>query len=525
MAVDWLFRGAILTMDPSAPRTHALAVAGGRILALGEEAERAADGRTRRVDLGVRALLPGFHDAHVHLAAHGLELAQLDLKEERSLSDLVRSVERRHRELPDGVWLLGSGFALERLGLATVGAQEAEALERAAPGRRVALRSQDHHSLWANRAAMRAAGIDRRTPDPENGVLVRDARGEPSGLLLERATELLARHLPEPDEGELARAVARAGADLARRGVTTVHDMAYQPPSHWRALADAASEESFPLRVWACIGQGQIEQAAAVGLATGQGGGRFRVGGAKFFADGALGSHTAWMLARYADRDHAGVAVDAFDVLSARLPLAIRAGLTPVVHAIGDAANRSVLDALEEHRPQWRAAGLLPRIEHVQHLHPDDQPRFAQLGVVASAQPLHLTFDVPTIRRSLPDRMERAYPFRSLLDSGAVLAFGSDTPVAEPDVVAGLRAATLRSGVDDSVLMPRERLTTAQALAAYTTGGARAIGRHNRSGRLAPGFEADLTVLSHDPEGGLDDLAIEATMCAGAITSGASSLE
>jgi hypothetical protein len=301
--------------------------------------------------------------------------------------------------------------------------------------------------------------------------------------------------------------------------------MAYEPPAYWRATASAASTGSYPLRVWACIGQEHIEEAAAVGVATGQGGGSFTVGGAKFFADGALGSLTAWMLEPYAGSGgNVGVPVDGPEVLARRLPLAVRAGLTPVVHAIGDAANRAVLDALERTAPAWRAAGLRPRIEHAQHVHPDDLPRFAGLGVTASAQPLHLTFDVPTIQRTLPDRVERAYAFATLLATGATLAFGSDTPVAEPDVILGLRAATRRQGADGSVLGAGERITVAQALEAYTLGAARAIGREARSGRLAPGFDADLVILSHDPTRSLDDLEVVATMKGGAVTYGEDAL-
>ena len=525
MSADWLFRGTVLTLDAARPRTHALAATAGRIVALGDRAEAAAGPGTRVVALGEQALLPGFHDAHVHLASHGLELAQLDLKDVRSLDALLQRVAARANALPEGAWILGNGFALERLGLEAIGPDEGDALERASAGRPVALRSQDHHSLWGNRHALRLAGIDRTTVDPPEGVIQRDHRGEPTGLLLEHAMALLAARIPEPDANELARAQQRAGAHLAARGVTTVHAMAYEPARHWRATADAASTAAYPLRVWACVGQEHIEQAAELGVATGQGGGSFTVGGAKFFADGALGSLTAWMLEPYAGRGgDVGVAVDGPEVLARRLPLAIRAGLTPVVHAIGDAANRAVLDALEATGPSWRAAGLRPRIEHAQHLHPDDLPRFGALGVTASAQPLHLTFDVPTIVRTLPDRTDRAYAFASLLAGGATLAFGSDTPVADPDVILGLRAATGRSGQDGTVLGAGERLTVQQALEAYTCGAARAIGREDRSGRLAPGFDADLVVLSHDPTRTLDDLTVMATFKGGAVTHGEDAL-
>lgn len=516
---DTLLVGAALTMDPEAPVAEALALRGDRIVHVGDRAGAEAwrGPRTRVVELGEAVAVPGFHDAHVHLTQHGLELAQLDLSDTRHVAEAVARVAERARRTPPGAWVLASGFALQRWGLATLGAEERAALDAAAPDRPVLLRSQDHHSVWLNPAAMRLCGVASRTPDPENGSIVRDGHGEPTGLLLERAAELAWRHVPAPTGDELRAAVRAAGLDLAARGVTTVHHMAYEPAAYWRELARAASGPAFPLRVWACVPQEDIEHAAALGLATGQGGERFQVGGAKFFADGALGSRTAWMLEPYAGGG-TGVAVHGPEVLSERFPLAIAAGLTPVTHAIGDAANRAVLDALERTAPAWRAAGLRPRVEHAQHLHEADVPRFAALGVVASMQPVHLTFDVDSVHDLLAGREGRAYAMRSLLDSGAVLAFGSDTPVATPDVVSGLRAACRRAGPEGRPLAPEQALRPEQALAAYTTGAAHAIAWEQRSGKLAVGYDADVTVLSHDPRRSLDGLAVRATFLAGRET-------
>jgi len=242
------------------------------------------------------------------------------------------------------------------------------------------------------------------------------------------------------------------------------------------------------------------------------------IGGAKFFADGALGSQTAWMLEPYQGTANTGMAIAGPEVLARRYPLAIAAGLTPVTHAIGDRANRVVLDALEATRSVWRARGLRPRLEHAQHLHPAEVGRAGALRLICSMQPIHLTFDAPTIRATLGDRLERAYPMRSLLASGALLAFGSDTPVASPDVVAGLHAACWRRDTAGEVLGEGEALTPAQALSAYTRDAAFAIGREGRSGRLSEGFDADLTVISHDPTRELEGLEILATVKAGKWT-------
>ena len=510
------YNGSILTMD-SRPRAEALAVRGGRILALGkvEEVLALAGRDTERINLAGRCLLPGFHDSHVHLSAHGLELSRLNLSHAETLEEALALIQTRASELPEGAWLLGSGFSTSRW---DVEALTKEPLDHVAPRHPVFLRSQDHHSAWVNSAALARAGVHAGTPDPENGTILRGEDGEPNGGLLEHAATLIARVVPPPDDATLAEAVRRAGEDLARLGITTVHHMAYESPDGWRTMAQAASRDDYPLRVWACIDQENAEHAAAIGLATGQGGDRFMIGGAKFFADGALGSLTAWMLEPYDGTNERGMPVHGPEVLAARLPVVIDAGLTPVTHAIGDAANRAILDALEATKPLWEAKGLRPRIEHAQHLHPDDIPRFGQLGVIASLQPYHLVFDAKRIKKLLPGRVGGAYAARSLLATGAPLAFGSDTPVADPDVRLGLLAACRRLGADGKVLNSQELLSPDEALLAYTRDAAYATGRESRSGRLRPGFDADFTILSHDPLVSLDGLTVAGTVLAGEWT-------
>lgn len=514
-----LFAGRVRTFDPALPQAEAVALRAGRVAYVGDRAgARAWIGRaTRVVEAPGACALPGLHDAHVHLTQHGLELAQVRLDDATTLDEGLARVARAAARQPEGSWVLGAGFALQRWGLATL---RHEDLDRVAPRHPVLLRSQDHHSAWVNAAALEVAGIDAATPDPARGSIVRDADGRPSGLLLEKALDLVWDRLPEPGAAALAAALDAAGADLAARGITTVHHMAAERPSYWRALASRASRadgHAFPLRVWAAIPHADLEHAAAIGLATGQGGNRFAVGGAKFFADGALGSRTAWMLDPYPGGGH-GFAVDGPEVLRARFELAARSGFAPVVHAIGDAANRAVLDALEATAPTWRGAGLRPRVEHVQHLRAPDVARLGALGAVASMQPIHLTFDAPSVRALFPDRLGDAYRMRDLLHAGAVLAFGSDTPVASPDPFAGLRAAVRRRGVDGTDLGAAQALTPEEALHAYTVGAATAIGRAGRSGVLRVGADADVTLLDHDPVDDLDDLAVRATFLAGEAT-------
>ncbi len=512
----------VRTLDPERPLADAVALAGGRVLAVGsrDAVLDLRDGATEVVSLPGACLLPGFHDAHVHLAQYGRELTAVDLQDAPDLASGLELVAARAKRTSAGEWITGSGFALDRWGIgADAGAVlTAAALDVAAPHNPVLLRSQDHHAGWANSAALAAAGVRRETADPPRGTIVRAADGAPSGYLLEHAVDLVTAAIPTPGREAYAAALHAAGADMAARGITTVHHMAYEPPAGWRAIADAASSDDYQLRVWACIPHADLERAAAIGIATGQGGARFALGGAKFFADGALGSRTALMLEPYEGTQERGMAVEPLEVLCERFRAAAEAGLTPVTHAIGDAAVRTVLEALEATADAWRPAGLLPRIEHVQHVHADDVARLGRLGVVASMQPIHLRFDAGSVVRWLGDRRDRAFPMRSLAAAGALLAFGSDAPVARPDVFEGLRAAVRRHGADGTVLPMEEALGPEAALEAFTHGAARAIGWGHRSGRVRRGYDADLVALDHDPVDDLDDLQVLATLSAGRFT-------
>lgn len=519
---DVIYRnGVILTMDePGA--AQALALRGNRILAVGSDSEvmPLQTPRTRVLDLRGACLLPGFHDAHAHLLGFGLLLDQLDLAGTRSAAEAVQRVAAAAKAAPEREWLLGKGFPLSSWSdRSTV---TAAALDEASGDRPVLLRSQDLHSAWLNSAALQQLGFTADSVDPEGGEIVRDAAGAPSGLLLERAALQAVTRLPELPQSRLQAALLAAAQQLASLGITTVHDMAMEPARNWQQLASAASSGSagsdFPVRIWACIDQEHIEHAAAIGLATGQGGSNFMIGGAKFFVDGALGSRSALMLEPYEGTADCGVAVHGHDVLAERIPLAVAAGLTPVAHAIGDAAAQALLDVLEATAADWQAQGLRPRLEHAQHLAAADVQRLATLGVIASLQPIHLTFDATVIPALLGERSKEAFVTRDLRAAGVSLAFGSDVPVAPPDVLAGLRAATTRKAQDGSVFHAEQALDVMEALAGYTSGAAWAIGREASSGRLKAGFDADLVVLSADPRVDLDGLTVLQTVKAGRVT-------
>ncbi|MEX2500787.1 MAG: amidohydrolase family protein, partial [Trueperaceae bacterium] len=343
---DRILRGAVVrTLDADRPSADAVALRGGRVLAVGSEAEVrsrvASDAET--IDLDGLTVLPGFHDAHVHLASHGREGLQVRLEGTTRFTELVNRVRDRAAHEEDGAWLLGSGFAEQRWPSAPDRAE----LDAAVPDRPVLLRSQDHHSAIANGEALRRAGIDATTSDPNDGRIERRADGTPTGVLRERAVDLLLRAVPTPGPEGLHEALLHGARRLSMLGVTTAHHMAYESAAEMRAVADAASSDAFPLRTWACLPHEELDAARALGIATGQGGDRFTIGGAKFFVDGALGSLTAWMLEPYLDSSDAGMRVIELDALHERVGIAIATGLTPVTHAIGDAAVRAVLNVYE----------------------------------------------------------------------------------------------------------------------------------------------------------------------------------
>lgn len=518
---DVIYRnGLFLTFNDRRPTAQALSIRGGRIQAVGTDAEVAGLGRrdTRIVDLHGAVVLPGFHDAHVHLSGYGLELERIDLS---SAAGTREALTMLGSATGDG-WLRGAGFSAASWGADTL---TAAALDEVVPDRPVFIRSRDFHSAWLNSRALELLGITAVTPDPEGGRIARDASGNPTGLLLEAAASEALGRMPPATRAELMAALDAAAGQMASMGVTTVHHMAAEPGSHWQAIADRASRGDYPLRVWSCLPQEDLESAAVIGLATGQGGHNFTVGGAKFFVDGALGSATAWMLKPYEGSEDTGVQMLDVTVLQERIALAVSSGLVPVVHAIGDAAVHETLNALEACRDEWQARGMRPRIEHVQHITEADVKRIAKLGVIASMQPIHLTFDAVHAGRLLGDRVSQAFPFRQLLRAGTVLAFGSDAPVAPPGVLAGLAAATSRRGTDGSTFGLAERISPEEALHAYTRGAAQAIGAEQRSGMLEEGFDADLVVLSDDPLSSLESSEVLRTVKAGVITYDSGALE
>ncbi|WP_448581949.1 amidohydrolase [Thermaurantiacus sp.] len=443
-----------------------------------------------RLDARGATILPGFIDSHLHLMGLGLRLIALDLAPARSLDEALDRVRRHAARLPAGAWVTGGGWNQVRWG---AGFPTAADLDRAVADRPAALQRTDGHALWVNSAVLKAAGITRATRDPPGGRILRDSAGNPTGILVDAAMDLV--RPPPPGALERDKALATALAHLAELGVTSVHDMGVTP-ADWnlfRAFGDAGR---LTVRITGyAAGMEAADDIAPLGPTPWLYDGRLRLQGVKLYADGALGSRGAWLKAPYADEPgNRGLRLLDHARLRNLMSRANFAGYQLAVHAIGDAANAEVLNAYAEIAPAY-GSGLRNRIEHAQVLDPADIPRFRALGVTASMQPIHATSDRTMAEARLGlDRLAGAYAWRSLLASGALLAFGSDAPVEPANPFLGLHAATTRAG-----WRTEEALSLEAALAGFTVWAARAGLADGRAGRLVPGAFADFILLDEDP--------------------------
>jgi predicted amidohydrolase YtcJ len=494
-----LRNGTIRTLDPSLPTVAALWIAGDRI-AGGVGVHETALPSPETVDLGGRCVLPGFTDAHVHFPTWAL--AQRDVRLD-GCGSLAEALDRVRSHESTGSWVRGQGW---RDADWPDGPPTREALDAVVGDRPAMLISKDYHALWLNSPALALAGGDLEVA---GGVVVRDAAGEPTGVLYEQAAWQFKERYSRPPEDEYLDAM-RAGVKLAAsRGVTCVHDKDgwLGAIGLWQRLEQ---QGGLPLRVWQSTPAFRLPQLREVGLRSGAGSPLLRLGYLKAFMDGTLGSQTAWM------SDGSGVVITTGEELEEIVREGADAGWPVAVHAIGDAANHAALDAFERSREAWQPRGLRPRIEHAQCLDPADVLRFAELGVTASVQFSHAPSDEQLAKRFWADRLERAYSFRSLLDAGALLANGSDAPVEELEPWAGVVAAVLDHWRED------QRLTLAEALHAVCVAPAWLSHDERVRGTLVPGRLADLVVLDRDPFAcepeELRDVQVVSTMVAGSWT-------
>lgn len=509
---DLVLRGGrIRTQDPARPLASALAARDGLLVAVGDDADVAGliGPHTRVVDLAGRTALPGLFDAHLHLSGLCEASRRVDLLGTTSEAEVVARVAARAAHTPPGEWVLGRGWDQNDWERREFPSHAA--LAAAVPRHPVALWRVDGHALLANAAALELAGVDAATPDPPGGLILRDAAGDPTGVLVDAATALVEAHVPPLGADALRDALPQVAAELHRLGLTAVTDAG----ASWaeaQLYAQLARADRLPLRVHVMLHADDPavwQDTPGLPAADLDGRGRVAVRAVKAYADGALGSRGAALLEPYADDPgNSGLLLTPPERLLALTERCLRAGWQLGTHAIGDRANRLVLDtyaaALARVPPLERAVPEPRlRIEHAQVLDPADIPRFGQLGVIASMQALHQSSDCPWAGERLgPTREQGAYAWRRLVDSGALLCGGSDAPVERPDPLAGLHAFVARpdpSGRSPGGWHPAQALTRAEALSALTTWAAQASFAEDRLGRLAPGLAADLVVLSGDP--------------------------
>jgi hypothetical protein len=499
MSATLLLRGGPIWTGRGRPISRALAIAGPRVLALDEAAEEAASAETRVVDLGGRLAVPGFNDAHVHFLEGGLGLLSVDLRDARDELEMARRLGERARTLPAGEWITGGQWdheAWPARRLPTRAHIDAET-----PAHPVFVRRLDGHMALANTPALRAAEITRGTPDPPGGTIEKDARGEPTGILKDKAMDLMRRAMPPRSPARMRLAVQAALREAARHGVTTVQDNS--PVESLPVYLDlqAAGALTARLCVWRPIEV--LDALIDAGVRPGLGDEWVRLGALKLLADGSLGAGTAAFFEGYADEpDNRGLLLKTEDEIRRLVLRADAHGFQLAVHAIGDRANALVLDCFAEARlrnPGWDRRW---RIEHAQHVRAADVARFRELGVIASVQPFHAVDDMRFAERRLgAQRSREAYRLRSFRDAGVPLAFGTDWYVEPLDPRTVLHAAVLRearAGGPAGGWMPQERVAMEDALDAYTRGSACAERTDGEKGTLAPGMLADVTVLADD---------------------------
>jgi len=497
-----LYNGTIHTMDPARPRAEAVAIAGHRILAVGnnEEIQALLAPRGEALNLRGRTVLPSFTDCHIHFLSYALRLRQIDLTGLASKEAVLERIAKRAAETTPGRWLQGGGW--DRNLWPDPSFPTKADLDRVAPEHPVALSSKCGHALWVNSRALELAGITADTPDPDGGEIERHpATGEPTGILKEQAIQLVRQAIPRPEPEEIEEAIAQAIPHLHRAGLTGVHDC--EGVEAFAAFQRLAARGELRLRVLMHIPLENLDSAIQLGLRSGFGNEVLRIGAVKMFADGSLGARTAAMLEPYeGEPDNLGIMVMSEEELKEMVRKACQAGIAPAIHAIGDRATHAVLNAYEAHHPLWREQGLRPRVEHAQLLTSEDIQRLGHLGVIASMQPIHCTADMEMVDRHWGARGAGAYAFRGLLDAGATLAFGSDCPVEDFSPLAGIHAAVTRRRADGlpgpQGWRPSERITVAEAVRAYTQGAAYASGEERLKGSISPGKLADLVVLSQD---------------------------
>lgn len=505
LAPDLLILNAtVRTMDPTQPAASAVAIAGNRILAVGATADLRplAGPKTRVIDAGGKSVLPGFNDAHVHWLSGGFSITNVDLRDATSPAEFARRIGEFAKQLPQGRWILGGDWDHEKFPGAQLPTREM--IDSVTPDHPVFVSRLDGHMALANSLALKLAKVTKDTPDVDGGLIVRNAQGEPTGILKDAAMNFVEKVIP-PRSWEENLAAARAATEhAAQLGVTSVQDM---------SAGDDVGLYQYQLkrgelktRIYCARSIVSWEVLGKTGVRGAFGNDWLRIGALKGFSDGSLGSTTALFFEPYNDApDTHGLLFDQMypeGIMLKRVLAADKAGLHVMIHAIGDRANKVILDLYQQVAQQNGARDRRFRIEHAQHLRPGEIRQFAAQKVIASMQPYHCADDGRWCEKRIgPERSKGTYAFRSLLDAGAVLAFGTDWTVAPLNPMESLKAAVTRETLDGkhpNGWVPEQKITLEEALHAYTVGSAYAEFQEHLKGSLTPGKLADVVMLDRD---------------------------
>jgi predicted amidohydrolase YtcJ len=504
-----LFNGSFHTQDPNQPEATAVSIGGGHILEVGSDEYIKSFMRqdTRTIDLGGRLGLPGMIDSHFHFYDWALGRQQLQLADVTSFKEFMERVTGAARKAGPGKWIVGQGW------------NESEwpenrmpnryDLDTAAPYNPVALWRCDLHLAAVNSQALQLAGIDKHTANPPQGVIAKDSSGEPTGILRELAPNLIRAAIKNPDDEDLLEAMRDGITFLHTLGLTGLHDTrlmgGLEGASALRGWQRLHEMGELDLRCWAGIPGERLEEAVGLGLRTGLGNDRLRIGYLKYFADGGMGARTAWMLEPYLDAE-CGMPLFPMNQFAEAVKKADRAGLAVMIHAIGDRANREVISVFEELKNSrlrdkngpYAPPAISHRIEHVQMIRPEDLKRLAQLGIPACVQPHNMILDIGMIDESVGDKGKWTYAYRDMLDAGIPLLFSSDAPVCDASPLAGIHAAVTRQrrdGTPEGGWYPHQRISVDEAVRGYTITPAMAYGQDHTLGSITPGKFADLVIL------------------------------
>lgn len=536
-----LQNGRVVTMDAAMPEAEAIAIRGYEIAAVGTSEEIAAwvGDNTEVIDLEGRLAIPGLIEGHGHYLGLGRAQQILDLTEVTTWDEIVTMVAEAAAAAPAGTWINGRGWHQEKWDVvpepSVDGVPLHDDLSAISPDNPVLLGHASGHAAFANEAALDAAGITASTPDPAGGTIVKDGQGRPTGLLRETAQRLVGAAQAEAESGrsqeeldaEFRERVRLAGEEALSKGVTSFHDAGTGFDAVER-LAALDAEGALPIRLYVMVRGSNEEMAEKLAGArhVAEGNGHLTVRSIKRQIDGALGSHGAWLLEPYVDLPgNTGLTLEEPADIRRTAELALEHGYQLNTHAIGDRANREVLDIYEDVFQEQGVNGdtLRWRIEHAQHLNPADVPRFAELGVIASMQGIHTVSDGPWIPQRLGDTRtgETSYLFRSLLDAGVVVTNGTDVPVEDIDPIASYAGAVTRIMNNGEKFFPGEGMSRMEGLAAYTSSNAYAEFSEDRKGTLSVGKLADITVLSADileiPEAEIGDTRADLTIVGGEV--------